>query len=125
VEANERIETYCLKLLPGDFKPADALWSFGARLRSISLVGVAERFAENLVRIRHESEISQEDLAHRAEVHRTQISMMESARRLPRIDTLVKLAGALGIPPETLLEGIGWEPTVTKVGKFKVSEPKE
>jgi transcriptional regulator with XRE-family HTH domain len=87
-------------------------------------VGIAERFAENLVRIRHEAELSQEDLAHRAEVHRTQVSMMESARRLPRIDTLVKLAGALQVSPEKLLEGIAWEPTVTKVGQFKVSDLK-
>jgi transcriptional regulator with XRE-family HTH domain len=87
-------------------------------------VGIAERFAQNLAFHRRAAGLSQEDLAHRAAVHRTQISLMESGKRLPRLDTLVKLAGALGISVAVLLDGISWEPTVTKVGEFNIADPK-
>ena len=64
-----------------------------------------------------------EELAARASVHRTQISLMESGKRLPRLDTLIKLAGALEVEVPRLVEGIVWEPTVTHSGQFDVAEP--
>jgi len=82
----------------------------------------SRRFAANMRRLRRVAGISQEELAFRAALHRTQISLMESGSRLPRLDTLVKLAGALEVPIETLLAGIAWEPSITKVGHFKVTE---
>jgi transcriptional regulator with XRE-family HTH domain len=85
-------------------------------------VDISERFSENLVALRQAAEMSQEELAFRASIHRTQISLMESGSRLPRLDTLVKLAGALEVPIETLLAGIAWEPSITKVGHFKVTD---
>ena len=84
---------------------------------------VAERFAENLLRLRQGRKLSQEELAARASVHRTQISLMESGKRLPRLDTLIKLAGALEVEIPRLVEGIAWEPTVTENGRFDVAEP--
>jgi transcriptional regulator with XRE-family HTH domain len=86
-------------------------------------VDVAERFGENLLRLRQGRKLSQEELAARASVHRTQISLMESGKRLPRLDTLVKLAGALEVEVPRLVEGIAWEPTITTSGQFDVSEP--
>jgi transcriptional regulator with XRE-family HTH domain len=86
-------------------------------------VDISERFAENLVRLRQAAEMNQEDLAFRASIHRTQISYIESGKRLPRLDTLVKLAGALETTVGALLEGIEWSPTVTHEGAFKVSDP--
>jgi transcriptional regulator with XRE-family HTH domain len=85
-------------------------------------VTISERFAENLARHRQERGLSQEELAARADIHRTQISLIEGGKRMPRLDTLVKLAGALGVEPGDLLEGIVWEPTVTTVGEFKIAE---
>jgi transcriptional regulator with XRE-family HTH domain len=86
-------------------------------------VDVSERFAENLLRLRQARKLSQEELAALASVHRTQISLMESGKRLPRLDTLVKLAGALEVEVPKLVEGISWEPTVTQSGQFDVTEP--
>jgi transcriptional regulator with XRE-family HTH domain len=86
-------------------------------------VTIAERFAENLARQRQVRGLSQEELAARADIHRTQISLIEGGKRMPRLDTLVKLAGALEIEPGTLLDGIVWEPTVTKVGQFRIADP--
>ncbi len=84
---------------------------------------ITERFAENLARERHAASMSQEELAARAEIHRTQISLIEGGKRMPRLDTVVKLAGALGVPTGALLDGISWEPTVTQVGEFKIADP--
>jgi transcriptional regulator with XRE-family HTH domain len=86
-------------------------------------VDIADRFAGNLSRLRQDAGFSQEELAARAAVHRTQVSLMEGGQRLPRLETLVKLVGALEISPEALLEGITWEPVVSTPGGFKVAEP--
>jgi transcriptional regulator with XRE-family HTH domain len=86
-------------------------------------VDIPERFAENLTRLRQAAGFSQEELAARAAVHRTQVSLMEGGQRLPRLETLVKLVGALEISSEELLEGIFWVPVVSTPGGFKVVEP--
>lgn len=84
---------------------------------------IAERFAANLSRLRGAAGLSQEELAFRASIHRTQVSFIESGKRMPRLDTLVKLAGALEVPISELVDGLVWEPTITKAGAFKVSDP--
>lgn len=79
---------------------------------------VAGRFAENLVRRRQQSGLSQEAVGLRASLHRTEISLLERGTRIPRIDTLVKLAGALGVSPCDLLDGIIWRPGEAQPGGF-------
>ena len=69
-----------------------------------------KRFAENMRFQRECENLSQEDLALLASIHRTEVSLLERAERTPRIDTLIKIAGAIGIQPDELLEGIEWEP---------------
>jgi len=83
---------------------------------------VSERFADNLAYYREKTGLSQEALASRAEIHRTQIGELIRGKQLPRLDTLVKLAGALGVSPCDLLEGISWEPAA-QTGKFKIEAP--
>jgi transcriptional regulator with XRE-family HTH domain len=84
-------------------------------------VDISERFAENLVTLRRAAGFSQEELAFRAAIHRTQVSLLESGNRLPRLETLIKLAGALETSPADLLDGIVWEPVVRTSGGLKVS----
>lgn len=81
-------------------------------------VDVAARFGENLVRCRKRVGLSQEELGFRASLHRTEIGMLERGIRLARIDTLIKLAGAMEIPPEDLLDGLAWTPGGPRVGQF-------
>jgi len=83
---------------------------------------VAERFSENLVRARASTDLSQEELAFRASLHRTEAGLLERAERTPRIDTLVKLAGALGVEPAVLLDGIVWHPGDYQPGGFAGQE---
>lgn len=84
---------------------------------------VAERFGANLARCRRAAGLSQEEVGFRASLHRTEVGQLERGVRLARIDTLVKLAGALGVRPSDLLEGLSWEPGGTVVGRFELPEP--
>lgn len=49
--------------------------------------------------------ISQEELAARAGLHRTYVSDVERGARNPSLETMEKLAGALGLSLPTLFEG--------------------
>lgn len=75
-----------------------------------------ERFAKNLVEARRASGFTQEELADRCNLHRTEISLLERAGREPRLGTLVKLASALGTSVESLAAGVRWD---EKAQKFK------
>ena len=81
-------------------------------------MSIAKQFGANLLRARKRSGVSQEVLAVRASLHRTEIGLLERGERLPRIDTAIKLAAALSVDPGTLLEGIAWKPGETTVGRF-------
>ncbi len=70
---------------------------------------VAAYLGPRIRRIRRGLDMSQENLADNAEIHRTQISLIEHGEQLPRIDTLIKLAGGLGFTPCEILDGIVWE----------------
>ena len=60
----------------------------------------------NVRTARRELGLSQEALAERANLHRTEISHLERASRDARLGTIVKVAGALGVPPAELLREI-------------------
>jgi transcriptional regulator with XRE-family HTH domain len=84
-------------------------------------MSVAAQFGANLSRLREQSGVTQEELAFRASLHRTEIGLLERGGRIPRIDTLAKLAGALGVEPGELFEGIRWEPGDVRLGSFRES----
>jgi transcriptional regulator with XRE-family HTH domain len=86
---------------------------------------IAARFGDNLARCRKRADLSQDELSVRASLHRTEISQLERGLRLARIDTLIKLAGSLEVSVDELLDGLGWEPGGTRIGKFTADEPAE
>jgi transcriptional regulator with XRE-family HTH domain len=81
---------------------------------------VAIRFASNLVMCRKRAGYSQEELGFLASLHRTEISMLERGSRIPRIDTMIKLASALEASPEDLLAGLEWHPGEYRRGRVLV-----
>jgi transcriptional regulator with XRE-family HTH domain len=91
-----------------------------ARGRKMMLVEIATAFGRNLNRCRKRTGLSQEELALRASLHRTEIGLLERGERLPRIDTMIKLAGALGVSPAELIDGIEWSPGSTSRGSFSL-----
>ncbi|NKB59584.1 MAG: helix-turn-helix domain-containing protein [Alphaproteobacteria bacterium] len=60
--------------------------------------------AHNVRAFRQERVWSQEELAHRAGVHRTYISQVERAVTNPTVTVIAKIAHALGVEPAALLE---------------------
>jgi transcriptional regulator with XRE-family HTH domain len=83
-----------------------------ARKRPAAVPLIAEVFAANLRRERRIAGLNQEQAAARAQIHRTEVSLLERCGRIPRIDTLLKLAGALEAEPADLLRGIEWVPVL-------------
>lgn len=69
-------------------------------------------FGDRLRELRKESGwISQEEFAHHVELDRTYISGIERGVRNPTLDTIVKLARGLGVPPTELLVTIELQDT--------------
>ena len=60
--------------------------------------------ARNIRRLRQEIAISQEELAARAQLHRTYISSVERHERNVSLENIFRIAEALGVPPPKLLE---------------------
>jgi transcriptional regulator with XRE-family HTH domain len=60
--------------------------------------------ADNICRLRAEMGINQEELAHRAKVHRTYMGAIERAEQNISIDNIEKIARALEIKPHRLLD---------------------
>lgn len=82
-------------------------------------MSAADQFAANLRRHRKLADMSQDEVAFRASVHRTEISQLERGLRHARVDTVAKLAAALEIHPGELFEGIVWQPGAVRLGHFK------
>jgi transcriptional regulator with XRE-family HTH domain len=80
------------------------------------------RFGQNASRFRRGLGISQEELSFRAEVHRTQISLIERGERLIGAPTIVALAGAFEVPVGSLFDGIYYD---AQTGIFRVRPEEE
>lgn len=81
----------------------------------------AQRLGRNVFKARRRAGFSQEELSALASLHRTEIGFIEGGRRLPRVDTLIKLASALAVGVEELAAGIEWIiPAPSRSGSFAV-----
>jgi transcriptional regulator with XRE-family HTH domain len=78
--------------------------------RKTEAAGLKQRFAENLILARGRVDLSQEKTAERSGLHQTEISLLERGLRVPRLDTIVKLAGAVEAEACELLAGMAWRP---------------
>lgn len=62
--------------------------------------------ANRIKELRDGKGISQEELAHRAGLSRTGMGFLETGKRWPRLDTLIKVADGLNITLDELLKGL-------------------
>ncbi|MBO6636895.1 MULTISPECIES: helix-turn-helix transcriptional regulator [unclassified Roseitalea] len=67
-------------------------------------MSIRETLATNLKKLRRNAGLSQEELAHRAQIDRTYISSIERCQYAASIDVLERLARELGVKPAELLE---------------------
>jgi transcriptional regulator with XRE-family HTH domain len=67
-------------------------------------VGQAElQFGREIKRRRASSRLSQEELAHRADVHASYVSQIERGVKSPTLGVIVRLARALQLAPSELI----------------------
>jgi transcriptional regulator with XRE-family HTH domain len=86
--------------------------------RTQALDGLRRRFGENLILLRSRVDLSQVETAKRSGLHLTEVSLLERGLRLPRLDTIVKLAGAVEAEPCELLTGMVWHAGRVPRGKW-------
>jgi transcriptional regulator with XRE-family HTH domain len=67
-------------------------------------VNLRKTFAENLKKVRRARGWSQEELAHRADIDRTYVSLLERQIYSATLDVISKLAVALEVEPSELLK---------------------
>jgi putative transcriptional regulator len=77
---------------------------------------VGKRIREKRVR----QGMTQEKLAEIAELDRKHIGIIENGEAEPRIGTLVRIAGALDVPIETLVTGLVFVPNEHSAGHLEV-----
>lgn len=65
---------------------------------------VRVRVSRNIQRLRREKGLSQEDVAHAADVHQTYLSGVEGGKRNPSIDVLGRIAKALDVDISELFQ---------------------
>ena len=67
---------------------------------------VYEQLATKIRTLRNKRKWSQEELADRAQLHRTYISHLENGKRQISVQTLCQIAQALEVTPADMLQGI-------------------
>jgi transcriptional regulator with XRE-family HTH domain len=63
----------------------------------------AEAFGQTVREAREKLALSQEELAHRADLHANAIGLIELGKRTPSLDTIVALAKGLATTPSRLV----------------------
>ena len=64
-------------------------------------------FGRRLRELRAEQWMSQDELAHRTGIHPTSIGRFERGDREPRLRSILRLAGGLGVRPGRLVDDLG------------------
>ncbi len=78
---------------------------------------VRKRVGLNVQRLRRDKGLSQEELAHRAEIHQTYLSGVEGGKRNPSVMVLARIAAALRVDIEELFRADARSlPTVSSGG---------
>jgi transcriptional regulator with XRE-family HTH domain len=96
--------------LSGNIAPSMAVNVTGV----LDMADVLEGFALRLRELRKQKNLSQTELGHLAELHYTHIGRFERGTSRPSGDTLKRLADALGVSSDYLLEGAADEAAKAK-----------
>jgi transcriptional regulator with XRE-family HTH domain len=69
-------------------------------------MSVKARVSRNIQRIRREKDLSQEEVAHRASIHQTYLSGVETGKRNPSILVVERIAKALGVDVSEIFRAV-------------------
>lgn len=86
---------------------------------------IARQLGATLRWERKRTGLSQEELGFRGGLHRTAVGRVERGERAPHADSVIRLAGALRIPPGNLLADIEWEPIAYTTGGYRLAPSDE
>ena len=78
---------------------------FSRQLIHVESMDLLTRFATNVRRLREKKKFSQKALADKVGISVSYVSMLERGQRSPPLETIEKMAKALGVPPASLLAG--------------------
>jgi transcriptional regulator with XRE-family HTH domain len=81
------------------------LYTLGRVLRTLLVMSLLDRFADNVRRLRSKKGFSQKALADIVGISVSYVSMLERGQRSPPLETIEKMARALKVTPRALLEG--------------------
>lgn len=84
---------------------------------------LGERFGLNLWRSRRGADLSQGDLGRLVGLSRDAVRQLEKGQRVPRLDTIVRLAAGTNVSTCVLLAGMEWRPGRHVDGEFYVEHP--
>jgi len=87
-----------------------------------SSVPLAKRFGRNVWRSRRRADLTQDELARLIELSRVDIGAVERGERLPRLDTILKLAAGTETSTCALLDGLRWRPGYYVEGDFYIDD---
>ncbi|MBK5218691.1 MAG: helix-turn-helix transcriptional regulator [Thermoleophilia bacterium] len=73
---------------------------------------VAQYFGRRLWRQRRLAYLSQAELARLLDLDRSEIGKLERGMRIPRLDTILKLAAGVEVDPCELIAGLRWRPRI-------------
>jgi ribosome-binding protein aMBF1 (putative translation factor) len=73
------------------------------KLAVISELEILKKFGDRVRQLRKQKDISQEELAHRADLHRTYIGMIERAEKNITLLNIEKIANALDVEVKKLV----------------------
>ena len=90
-----------------------------------SSVPLAQRFGRNVWRSRRRADLTQDELGDLTELSRVDIGAVERGERLPRLDTILKLAAGTETATCVLLAGLRWRPGYYVEGDFYIEDGSE
>lgn len=86
-------------------------------------MSLPKRFGVNLRKARLAARLSQEELGLECGLDRSEVGMLERGEREPKLATLVKLTGGLGIDPKQLYAGLAWDSAAGELSVIPESLP--
>lgn len=81
------------------------------------------RFAANVERLRRRRGYSLDQLAKRSQMEKAEIEAALRGEAEAHVDTIYRLAGALGVSPGELYEGVAWLPDGEGGGEYRLDDP--
>lgn len=94
-------------------------WRNTQQRRALESMEIREVLALNLRRYRHAAKLSQEELAHRAQIDRTYVSSLERSVYAAGIDVVDRLARALGVEAADLVRRPSSSSNRRRMGKSR------